>query len=170
MQHTIAAPTSTAPPVGPTTDVRLPLDVTPVHYDLELRPDIYGDKEEDFIFTGRVGIEVECKKPTKAIVMHMKYLTVDNSSIMLEGVGVGIEAPKVTRYSIEVDKEFIRFHLDKDLTKGARYVLSMSFSGVLRQDLTGLYRSSYMAGNKTVWIGGCWSTYPVVNLSYIICM
>ena len=36
----------------PSMDVRLPLDLVPIHYDLRIRPDIYADDPSDFKSTG----------------------------------------------------------------------------------------------------------------------
>ena len=37
-------------------DVRIPLDVYPLHYNLELKPDIYTGNPDTFRFDGRVEI------------------------------------------------------------------------------------------------------------------
>ena len=56
--------------------MRLPKWLIPVHYDIEMKPDIYRSDPEDFTNTGKVMIHMECKEPTKTVTIHINKLTV----------------------------------------------------------------------------------------------
>lgn len=66
------------------TQVRLPRNILPLHYDLSLFPDL-----KDGVFSGKVQIEVESREPTDYFLAHVKYLD--------------IEMAKLTRNGIEID-------------------------------------------------------------------
>ena len=57
-----------------------PSPFRPVHYDLELRPDIYGDGPP-FPFSGHVSIHVRCELETATMTLNALALRVLNLSI-----------------------------------------------------------------------------------------
>lgn len=68
------------------TQVRLPRNILPLHYDLYLFPDL---EDGGRYFSGKVQIEVDSLEPTDYFLAHVKYLD--------------IEMAKLTRNGIEVD-------------------------------------------------------------------
>ena len=70
-------------------DVRLPLNVYPLHYNLELKPDFYGPDPEAFSFEGKVEVFVECRVATNRIVLHVNKLTIEEGTVRLEKMGAG---------------------------------------------------------------------------------
>ena len=57
-------------------DVRLPTWLMPVHYIIDMKPDIYQTDPEDFTNTGTVMIQMECKEATKTVTIHANKLEV----------------------------------------------------------------------------------------------
>jgi aminopeptidase N len=53
--------------------VRLPTNVVPVNYALELKPDL-----EKFTFLGKVDITLKVNTPTKTIVLNAIEITIDS--------------------------------------------------------------------------------------------
>ena len=134
------------------TDVRLPSDVLPTHYDIKLTPDIYGPDPTLFRFEGRVNIHLNCTIGTDVIVLHAKQLDVDNSSsgIVLSPLSMSDgPAPAVRDYEWDSDREFLKVRLGGMLRSSRQYLLQISYSGALGDDMNGFYRSSYADGNVT---------------------
>ena len=133
-------------------NIRLPPDVIPRHYNLELTPFIYGDDTKLFHFVGVVEIHVRCVKRTDTITLHLKELQVYNKSISLEALGGSstAAAPKWTSYKIDSQRDFFILQLDNALEVGERYRLRMSFRGELPANkLVGMYKLSYQQDNAT---------------------
>ena len=108
---------------------RLPRQVVPTHYDVRLELDL-----ETFTFFGSVGVDVEVVMPTSTLVMNAAE--VDIKSAQLSG-GVAI-----SEISYDDDYEFAILSLETELTPGA-YRLEMEHSGIINDQLRGLYRSVY---------------------------
>lgn len=70
--------------------VVLPSCVVPIHYDIELTPDI--PKLE---FLGSESISVEVKSSTNEIQLHAKEIQVTSASFKAEGSGVTIQLAEV---------------------------------------------------------------------------
>lgn len=61
------------PDTAPWENLRLPSYTVPVHYDLRLYPDFYGENAE---FYGNVTIEIDIKQATRYLLVHIKKLNV----------------------------------------------------------------------------------------------
>ncbi|XP_064646003.1 aminopeptidase N-like isoform X2 [Lineus longissimus] len=153
--HSTAAPgtQTTAATTGKpkVTDIRLPDTLVPVHYDLELTPDIYGTDPKTFRFQGKVKIIMTCKKPTDVVKLHINKLDIVDNSIKFVSESGGA-APGYKSWSHDKDRQFFVGQLDGAMTAGQNYSIEMEFSGPLTNDLAGLYRSEYKRGNGSVTI------------------
>lgn len=132
------------------TDVRLPTSVIPKLYTLELTPDIYASDPKDFKITGKVDIVVDCKEDTKNITIHINKLTIDRAKIQIRKQSGNQSGLTVVRTTEDKDRQFYIMFLSENLRKGQTYVLSLVFEGPLRDDLTGLYYSTYKRGGQDV--------------------
>jgi len=65
---------------GDTSLGRLPTDLSPIHYVLELQPDIYKG-EPPFFFNGSVSIRFGCQVATSVVYLNSKGLNIDGSSL-----------------------------------------------------------------------------------------
>lgn len=66
-------------------DVRLPYTVIPLHYNLRLQANIYGDNPDAFNFNGSVEIRLQCLEATDVFFVHAhRILNVDVSSIKVQ--------------------------------------------------------------------------------------
>ncbi len=121
-------------------EYRLPLNIKPVLYDVQLKPyigpvEIYGNKS--FTTEGRVVIHFSCEIPTNKIYIHAKELDIDINSLRINETGLGIES-----FDLDTRRDFAIIGLNSVCETGHYYALSLKFTGVLT-DSFGLYRSAY---------------------------
>ncbi|XP_076080852.1 aminopeptidase N-like isoform X2 [Mytilus galloprovincialis] len=144
---TVATQTTTP---GSTRNVRLPLNLYPTLYDVELQPYMYEGDAKDFYFTGKVTIEMQCIKSTNEIVLHSNKLNISEQSIKVMQMGSGSQIS----HSVEFDKvnQFLILKSNTQFMMGSNYSVYIEFRGPLTGDLAGLYLSSYKRGNATIYI------------------
>ncbi|XP_013400083.2 putative aminopeptidase-2 [Lingula anatina] len=132
-------------------DVRLPTTMLPNYYKLWLRPDIYGSDPETFTFDGVVEITMLCNETTKVIKVHTNKLTINSVELMETA-----DNASVTGFTRSEDKarQFLVINAPENFDVGKNYTLKINFTGPLKDDLAGLYRSQYFSStrNKTVHI------------------
>ena len=131
-------------------DVRLPRAVIPQLYTLELTPDIYAANPTDFKTSGKVEIEIDCVKDTNNITLHINKLVIDRASVKIKTKTGNKMGPAVTMTTEDKDRQFYIIMLADRLKQGQTYIVSMSFEGPLRDDLAGLYYSSYKRDGRNV--------------------
>ncbi|KAK7090085.1 hypothetical protein V1264_009931 [Littorina saxatilis] len=148
---TMTTMTTTQPPVPPGA-YRLPTNLRPIYYDLELAPDFYGDDPSTFTFEGHVGIVFECITPTKTITLNANDLTIVKAGITVSGVSQGGGSLEVMDMELNSKLEMLHIMLKDELKTGETYRVEIRFSGPLTDDLVGLYLSSYKRGNETVYL------------------
>ncbi|KAF9559183.1 hypothetical protein EC968_006724 [Mortierella alpina] len=110
--------------------VVLPKNVTPVHYDLKLTPNL-----ETFVFSGEVAIRVNVHEPTAIIKLNVKKLTIHRASITVGG--------ETHKAAIDTSSDQIAiFTFAQPVPKGSA-VLEIDFEGELNDRMNGFYRSQY---------------------------
>ena len=115
--------------------VRLSQNVMPVHYAITLKPDL-----ESHTFSGHETITISLLAPTKKIALHSKDLLIKNVSVIF---GKNNISPKNISYDNHL--ETATFEFDTMLKKG-KVKLSISFEGVLADNMRGFYKSKYVLG------------------------
>ncbi|XP_071139489.1 aminopeptidase N-like [Mytilus edulis] len=130
---------------------RLPPNLYPTVYTVEIQPFIYGDNSENFFFSGHVGIEVECRSSTDEIILHSKMLNITENSIEIRPSGRENDTINST-LEYDTDNEFIILKMSRLMVAGNRYIVEMGFDGHFSEDLVGLYLSSYVRDNSTVYL------------------
>ncbi|XP_064474256.1 aminopeptidase N-like [Ornithodoros turicata] len=143
---------------------RLPRNILPEHYDLEIIPFFAEDRQEtnrDDLFRGRVSIFVDCVLDTNTIVLHASHLSIitgEEPGITVinhhesQTVGYAPERPlgrnnvpevvPVTEYHIEPNSDLLYIRLAEVLRRGYRYALKINFQGSLG-DTRGFYKYHY---------------------------
>ncbi|MCB1257199.1 MAG: M1 family metallopeptidase [Microthrixaceae bacterium] len=107
---------------------RLPTNVVPRHYQLEIRPDLAAAT-----FDGEVEITVEVTEATDRIVLNA--LDLDLRDVAANGTGA-------TDLKWDTETERVTVVLPAPLPVG-KASLTMAFSGVLNDKLMGFYRSTF---------------------------
>ncbi|KAG0040333.1 hypothetical protein BGZ82_003638 [Podila clonocystis] len=111
--------------------VVLPTNVTPVHYEIKLRPNL-----QTFVFSGEESITVRVHEATSVIKLNTKDLTIQN---------VSITVGETTQKPVSIDNkedQVTAFTFAHEIPKGEA-VLSIDFDGEINDKMNGFYRSSY---------------------------
>ena len=108
---------------------RLPRHVAPVHYDIRLDLDL-----ETFTFQGAVGIDLEVGEATSSLTLNAAEVEI-KSAALSNGV-------PITQIAYDDDMERATLSLESTLEPGS-YHLDIEHSGVINDQLRGLYRSVY---------------------------
>lgn len=116
--------------------VRLPKNVVPIEYNIQLKPDL-----DNFTFEGIETINLKILKNTKEITLHSKEIEIDTADIL-------INKEKIFG-KIKYDKknETVTFIFPK-LIQAGKTKLALVFKGILNDKMRGFYRSQYSIGEK----------------------
>lgn len=117
--------------------VRLTKNVTPLTYDIQLKPDL-----KNFTFEGVETITLSLIKYTKTLTLHSKEIEVETASIKL-----GKEKIFAKKITYDSSAETVTLHFPHPLSIG-KIKLNVVFKGILNDKMRGFYRSKYMAGGQ----------------------
>lgn len=115
-----------------TANVRLSKHVTPIEYDIQLKPDL-----NNFTFEGVETISLSTTKPTKTLTLHSKEIEVETARC-------GEDFAKI---SYNVKSETVTFSFPKSLP-AKKHKLIIVFKGILNNKMRGFYRSKYVVDGK----------------------
>jgi len=115
---------------------RLPKDVKPTHYELDLNLDLDG-----LTFRGSVVVHLEIVHQTTTVILHSKDLDITATKIVHPS-GEAAEIPEVEHDS---DHQTITIWTDKPLTAGSKVQIHQSFQGTIKKNgrTPGLQWTSY---------------------------
>lgn len=124
---------------------RLPNTTKPEAYVVDLTTNIHDGV---YNFVGTVAIDIVVLEPTPVITLHQRQLTI--SFITLESLpSSGTTIPLAPHYYDPIS-EFLSIPLEfGTLVVNGRYRLTIIYTGILRTDEAGFYRSSYVADDGT---------------------
>ncbi|CAG9134640.1 unnamed protein product [Plutella xylostella] len=128
------------------TDLRLPRTVRPEKYNLRLTPYIF---EGNFTFDGELSVVIAVKNATDSITFHGVELTFKSIKLYEKSSG---RVLRIVQRTEDAPRQFHTISLNETLKKGQRYVMNVTYTGILNDDLHGFYRSSYVEKNVTRWI------------------
>ncbi|KAL7288625.1 hypothetical protein TKK_0017359 [Trichogramma kaykai] len=125
---------------------RLPKNILPIHYNIELTPFIKDPK--DFTFNGKIEIIANVTKSTEKIVLHVNQLRDLNFKIYEEG------NKEILIKSLVPDDthDFVKIYLKYPVRNGTILKIDATFVGYLNTEMRGFYRSSYKISGKTRWL------------------
>lgn len=122
---------------------RLPNDTIPEKYNISL---ITRVDRAQFDFLGNVKIDIFVVNATRQVTVHTRQLTIISVRLSNDS---GRELDLLPWYS-NVENEFLTIQTQNiDLVKGQRYILEIQYTGTLRTDYGGFYRSSYLNDRGT---------------------
>lgn len=128
---------------------RLPNNTRPVHYDVSLSTDIHRG---DFEFSGRVRITIEVLQATREIALHYRQIAIENVDLFSASEpSIPLEAN--IEHSLIEELEFLVIPTAIELSENERFIVEIAYSGVLRTDNQGFFRSFYNnSDGQTVWL------------------
>ncbi|XP_023230782.1 leucyl-cystinyl aminopeptidase-like [Centruroides sculpturatus] len=112
-------------------DFRLPPNVSPEHYDLEIRPHL---EPEDLRFEGVAVITFACVNTTDTLILHGNGLNVRENSLDVASTD-GKLTLDVIHVGYDKENEFIIFTLCQNLQVGRKYNIRMKYDGKLSNAL-----------------------------------
>jgi len=127
-----SVPDATVTSPSPTEPHRLPRDVEPTTYRLELVPDL-----EAATFTGHVEIDVRVHDQTDQVVLNAAELEITAASVLPPA-----SDPVEPSVSLDPGAERAVLQLPAPLAKGDA-TIRLAFSGILNDKLRGFYRSTF---------------------------
>ena len=107
----------------------LPTDITPIHYDIAVRP-----QAADLTFTGSVGADVQVVRPTATVTLNAADLTF--GKIALDGAAA---SPTV---AYDKDAQTATLTFAQPLTAG-KHRLAIDYAGKINQQAFGLFSVDY---------------------------
>lgn len=119
--------------ISQTSQNRLSKSIVPSIYELHITVDL-----DNLRFSGNETIYVRVHQPTSTIELHLLDLSVDNVQVIEGENGVDI-ASQIYDSVMQV----YRITMSQTLVAGHDYEISMNFEGEIKDDMKGLYRSSY---------------------------
>jgi puromycin-sensitive aminopeptidase len=113
----------------PDNPFRLPRHVAPTHYDIRLELDL-----ETFTFRGSVGVDLDVTEATDSLVLNAAEVEIKSATL-----SNGVEIAEIV-YDDDMDRATLS--LGSTIDPGA-YRLDIEHSGIINDQLRGLYRSVY---------------------------
>ncbi|ESP00388.1 hypothetical protein LOTGIDRAFT_238559 [Lottia gigantea] len=132
-------------------DVRLPLHMEPIHYDVELQPNMYNNKPETFTFNGYARIHMKCVAASNNVTLHINKLNITDGSMKFGRQDMSA-APGISSWTIDKERQFLIIYLNDNMEENKEYYVEMRFVGPLKDDLAGLYLSTYEYQNVTKYM------------------
>ncbi|NXI61668.1 AMPE aminopeptidase, partial [Anseranas semipalmata] len=123
---------------------RLPTYVKPVHYDLEVKPEMESD-----IYTGTVSIYITLEEPTSHLWLHLRETKITERPTLKKSSGQQIAVNDCFEYT---PQEYIVMKAEAELSvtdENDPYILTLKFQGWLNGSLVGFYRTTYTENGET---------------------
>lgn len=127
--------------------VRLSNYISPIHYNLTIKPDL-----ESFTFSGKEIIKIKINKEVKQITLHSKDLDIETVKYINLSAQAGKSGEQFSiKITYDMRKETTTFYFKNKIEKG-QGELSIVFSGIITENLRGLYKSKYVLDGKEKYI------------------
>ncbi|XP_026820838.1 aminopeptidase N-like [Rhopalosiphum maidis] len=135
-------------PVAEKMDVfRLPENTSPVSYDLWFAPNL-----SDWTVTGVSKITVKVENNIQSITLNLKDLNVTDVSAM-DITRSDFIRSIIVKDKVELTKnEQFEIQFDNTVFKNRILLLTIKYKAQIRDDMTGLYKSSYIEDGVTKWL------------------
>ena len=138
-------PRPTVDPSLPWSEIRLPRDLIPSGYDLRLKVDLTR-----FLFYGSVEIEIKCAEPTQYVIVNVNDLNISQSLVSVKEALSGSAVDIARQIPVPINQFYV-IELGEYLRRDVIYRVKFgNFTGRLKDDLRGLYRSHYKRGDGTI--------------------
>ncbi|KAK3089893.1 hypothetical protein FSP39_007417 [Pinctada imbricata] len=130
--------TRTPSPDEPWLNLRLSRDLLPIHYDLTLYPNFYGNNG---VFEGNETVELEVKVATRFVLIHINFLNISHTSLRFKDNSQSISFKTPWFYE---ENQYWVIECDQTIVGGSVLLLDLSFTGSLTRAIVGFYKSTYV--------------------------
>jgi hypothetical protein len=132
-----------------TRNYRLPRDLLPLRYDIKIHPYFKPQQMPEF-FKGAVSINFTCTKETNKLVLHMKEIDLDNSTLRISSLtDRGFSTIEKFAWSYDPLTHFFVARVDTSFKQDQNYTFSVEYKGYTKYDELGFYRSFYWDTNNS---------------------
>ncbi|XP_012369141.1 glutamyl aminopeptidase [Octodon degus] len=128
---------------GPWTAFRLLDSVVPVHYDLEVWPELEQDT-----YTGNVTISLRLAEPTRFLWLHLRDTKLTRVPELHTPAGAAVPVTRCFEYRAQEFVVLEPAQLLPATLDDALYRLRLEFAGRLDGSLVGFYRTTYTEGGQ----------------------
>lgn len=138
--------------VKKTNFLRLPRSIKPESYDVVLLPFLTTN---NFTFTGEISIKISVIERCKNVTLHSASIIINWSFSRIQKLGDHgdlAENVSISNQYIVDEKQFLVLETEKYLEANSKYIVRLQFSGTIKDNLQGFYKSSYTVGDETKWI------------------
>jgi hypothetical protein len=142
-------------------DGRLPRDLIPYHYNIDITPNFYLDAPP-FPFEGVVSIWFECIQSTNVLTVNSLGLTITQVSIVVSPDSpTNPPTPEVSGWTLEEAVHFLHISVSTPFEPGAKYTVTITYNGIANsyEYGHGLYWDSYVSAAD----GSTKYTYFIIN-------
>ncbi|KAL3884568.1 hypothetical protein ACJMK2_024701 [Sinanodonta woodiana] len=124
---------------APVPGIRLPRNLEPLHYDLELNVNLVKGR-----YTGYVRVLINILTPTRYIVFHSSdFLVITKNSITVT-LNKNNSQVEIVQHHWISESQFYILEVKSELLSGSNYTVDIKhFGGFIMPDLKGIYISSY---------------------------
>lgn len=125
---------------------RLPENTSPLSYDLQFAPNL-----TDWTLNATAKIVVQTNTNVDTVTLNLKDLRVTNVTV----TDVTNPAPRdvsIKEINLLPENEQFEIRLMSSMPTKRKLLLTISYTGNIRNDMTGLYKSSYIEDGVTKWL------------------
>ncbi|CAH2296190.1 aminopeptidase Q [Pelobates cultripes] len=173
-----STPSSSMTPTPDTTgrpgiwdNLRLPKNLVPLHYDLELWPRMLPDSDDNYLLLGQVNITIQCVEKTDIVLLHSYLLNISRAELKVQKKGEDMDLvverdwgqDPLYKHILRTDDtlpspverigikdlwvsevhQYLVLELEGPLVAGGLYTLELDYQGFLSNDLQGLFLTHY---------------------------
>lgn len=143
----LSTPIDEIEPKQATVNYRLPTNVVPSNYVIEIEPFFTGANE--FTFSGRTTITLRSLTTTNQIVLHQNQLTINEPLTTLTLASNAGSQTTISGTNWDNVTHLYTLNTATPLAPNIEYRLTFVYTGILSNDMRGFYRSSYVENNVT---------------------
>lgn len=144
---TLSTPTDEIEPKQAALNYRLPNNVIPSDYDIEIAPFFTGPSA--FTFNGIVSIIIRPINTTSEIALHQNQLTINEPLTTLSLLSNPGSRTVINNAVWDNETHIYTLYTATPLQGNVDYRLTFLYTGILSENMRGFYRSSYVENQVT---------------------
>jgi len=132
---------------------RLPTNLVPYLYEIMVDVQFENETNKAFIYDGVVKMFFRCVEDTSDLVFHINQVDIDNNTLVVRSLNDNsFTNTSNFKWYRDFEREFFIANLTQKFKKGFNYTVTVHYTGYLKDDNTGFYRSSFIENGKRKWL------------------